>query len=170
MNNWYRDQPTNRNYLTPIGFQLELELFPNVDFFCQSVNFPDISVPITEVPTMWRSFPIIGGGGVSYGDLSVNFIIDEDMENYASIFNWIRTNGQSEDTAPLNLSSARLIIHSSNLNPNLIADFQYLFPYSLSQIQFDATLGENEVVTAQASFKYAIMNFRDKTFKRYDPR
>jgi len=169
MNNWYRDQPTNRNYLTPIGFQLELELFPNVDFFCQSVNFPDISVPITEVPTMWRSFPIIGGGGVSYGDLSVNFIIDEDMENYASIFNWIRTNGQSEDTAPLNLSSARLIIHSSNLNPNLIADFQYLFPYSLSQIQFDATVGENEVVTAQASFKYAIMSFRDKTFKRYDP-
>lgn len=169
MNNWYQSQPTNRNYLTPIGFQLELELFPNVDFFCQSVNFPDISVPITDVPTMWRSFPIIGGGGVSYGDLQVNFIIDEDMENYASIFNWIRDNGQSEDTAPLKLSSARLIIHTSNLNPNLVADFQYLFPYSLSQIQFDATVGENEVITAQASFKYATMSFRDKTFKRYEP-
>lgn len=169
MSNWYTSQQPNRNYLTPIGFELDLEIFPNVDFYCQSVNFPDISVPVTDVPTMWRTFPIIAGGGVSYGDLQVNFIIDEEMENYASIFNWIRDNGQSEDTAPLTLSSARLLIHTSNLNPQLIVDFQYMFPYSLSQVQFDATVGENEVITAQASFKYATMSFRDKTFKRYEP-
>jgi hypothetical protein len=169
MSNWYNSQPANRNYLTPIGFELDLEIFPTVDFYCQSVNFPDISVPITDVPTMWRTFPIIAGGGVSYGDLSVSFIIDEEMENYASIFNWIRNNGQSENTAPLTLSSARLMIHTSNLNPQLVVDFQYLFPYNLSQVQFDATVGDNEVITAQASFKYATMSFRDKTFKRYEP-
>lgn len=169
MSNWYNSQQPNRNYLTPIGFELDLEIFPNVDFYCQSVNFPDISVPVTEVPTMWRTFPIIAGGGVSYGDLQVSFIIDEEMENYANIFNWIRDNGQSEDTAPLTLSSARLLIHTSNLNPQLVVDFQYMFPYSLSQVQFDATVGENEVITAQASFKYATMSFRDKTFKRYEP-
>ena len=44
-----------------------------------------------------------------------------------------------------------------------------MFPYSLSQIQFDATIGEESVVTAQASFKYAKMSFRDKDFKVYDP-
>ena len=44
-----------------------------------------------------------------------------------------------------------------------------MFPYSLSQINFDATVGENEVITAQASFKYATMSFRDKRFKVYEP-
>lgn len=169
MANWYNEQPKNRNFLSPVGFKMEFEIFPDVDFYCQQVNFPDISVPFTEVPTRFRSFPIIGGGGVSYGDLQSTFIIDEDMHNYAEIFNWIRKNGQSENTAPLNLSSARLQILTSNFNTNLVADFQYLFPYSLSQIQFDATIGEETVVTAQASFKYAQMSFRDKDFKVYEP-
>lgn len=169
MSNWYNNQPRNRNFLSPIGYKLEFEIFPNTDFFCQGVNFPDISVPTTEVPTRFRPFPIIGGGGVSYGDLQVTFIIDEDMYNYAEIFNWIRNNGQSENTGPLTLSSARLTILTSNLNPNLIADFQYLFPYSLSQIDFNATVGEDEPITARASFKYAQMSFRDKDFKVYEP-
>jgi hypothetical protein len=169
MSNWYNKQPKNRNFLSPQGFKMEFEIFPDTEFFCQAVNFPDISVPFTEVPTRFRSFPIIGGGGVSYGDLQATFIIDEDMHNYAEIFNWIRNNGQSENTAPLNLSRAQLTILTSNFNANLVADFQYLFPYSLSQIQFDATIGEESVVTAQASFKYAQMSFRDKDFKVYDP-
>lgn len=169
MANWYNEQPKNRNFLSPVGFKMEFEIFPDVDFYCQAVNFPDISVPFTEVPTRFRSFPIIGGGGVSYGDLQATFIIDEDMHNYAEIFNWIRINGQSENSAPLNLSSARIQILTSNFNHNLVADFQYLFPYSLSQIQFDATIGEESVITAQASFKYAQMSFRDKDFKVYEP-
>ena len=89
---------------------MEFGIFPDTEFFCQAVNFPDISVPFTDVPTRFRSFPIIGGGGVSYGDLQASFIIDEDMHNYAEIFNWIRNNGQSEQSAPLYLSSAQLTI------------------------------------------------------------
>ena len=30
---WYKEQPTNRNFLNPIGFILELEKFAGVDFF-----------------------------------------------------------------------------------------------------------------------------------------
>ena len=37
---WYKEQPTNRNFLNPIGFILELEKFDGVDFFCQSANMP----------------------------------------------------------------------------------------------------------------------------------
>ena len=169
MADWYNEQPRNRNFLSPQGFKMNFEIFPDTEFFCQAVNFPDISVPFTDVPTRFRSFPVIGGGGVSYGDLQASFIIDEDMHNYAEIFNWIRKNGQSENQDLLELSNAQLTILTSNFNPNLVADFQYLFPYSLSQIQFDATIGEESVVTAQASFKYAQMSFRDNNFTVYDP-
>ena len=43
---WYKEQPTNRNFLNPIGFILKLEKFEGTDFFCQSANVPDINMPL----------------------------------------------------------------------------------------------------------------------------
>ena len=40
--NWYKEQPQNRNFLTPVGFKLDLELFAGVDFFCQSASIPEM--------------------------------------------------------------------------------------------------------------------------------
>ena len=40
---WYKEQPSNRNFLNPIGFLLKLEKFEGVDFFCQSANVPDVN-------------------------------------------------------------------------------------------------------------------------------
>ena len=36
---WYKEQPTNRNFLNPIGFLLKLEKFDGVDFFCHTIQF-----------------------------------------------------------------------------------------------------------------------------------
>ena len=67
---WYKEQPTNRNFLNPIGFILKLEKFEGTDFFCQSANLPDINMPTTQVASQFRNLPIIPGGGVEFGDLS----------------------------------------------------------------------------------------------------
>ena len=56
---WYKEQPSNRNFLNPIGFILELEKFEGVDFFCQSANLPDITMPSTQVASQFRNLPII---------------------------------------------------------------------------------------------------------------
>ena len=79
--NWYNEQPQNRNFLTPIGFRLDLELFQGVDFFCQSASIPDISMPFAEVNTPFRNIPIAGSGGVQFADLQLTFIIDEELKN-----------------------------------------------------------------------------------------
>ena len=62
---WYKEQPSNRNFLNPIGYLLKLEKFEGVDFFCQGANVPDISMPSIDVSSPFRSLPIIPGGGVS---------------------------------------------------------------------------------------------------------
>ena len=49
--NWYSEQPKNRNFLIPVGFKLDLQLFHGVDFFCQSASIPDISIPFATVDT-----------------------------------------------------------------------------------------------------------------------
>ena len=134
---WYKEQLTNRNYLSPLGFQLELELFKGVDFFCQAANIPDIQMPVTEVPSRFRDLPIIPGGGVSFGDFQVRFIIDESLVNYNSILKWIRGNGNagSSEAVPDNpeYSRGQLLVTTSNFNTNFIVNFTGLFQSLLQE-------------------------------------
>lgn len=165
---WYKKQPTNRNYLTPVGFKLKLERFDSVDFFCQAVNLPDVNMPATEVQTRFRGVPIIPGGGVNYGDLVVRFIVDEDMKNYSSIWNWIRDNGNAENDGPvegLGYSNGQLQISTSNHNANFFIDFERMFPVSLTELSFDASAQDIDFFTANVTFKYSRYTIRDKDFR-----
>jgi len=166
---WFTEQLENRNYLLPTGFQLELELFRGVDFFCQAANLPEIQMPVTEVPTRFRTYPVVPGGGVTFGDLSVQFIIDEDMINYKSIHQWIIDNGNAENMTTTDeyprYSGGRLFILTSNFNTNHIIDFENLFPYTLTPIRFDGSSQSQEYFIAEASFKFTRYTIRDKNFK-----
>jgi len=166
---WIGKQLENRNYLSPIGFQLNLELFKGVDFLCQRANLPDIQMPVTEVPTRFRTYPVVPGGGVTFSDLSVQFIIDEEMINYKSIHDWIIDNGNAEQMETTSeyprYSNGQLLILTSNFNTNHIIDYENLFPYSLTSIQFDASDTSQEYFTATASFKFTRYTIRDKNFR-----
>ena len=167
---WYKEQPTNRNFLNPIGYLLKLEKFDGVDFFCQSANLPDISMPTIEVASQFRNLPIIPGGGVSFGDFSVRFIVDEDLKNYNSIHSWIRDNGNADQSKRTSIeediyTNGNLQIVTSSYNPALIVEFRNLFPISLSGLQFDATISDVEYITAQVTFKHQQFFLRDKTMQ-----
>ncbi len=167
---WYKEQPSNRNFLNPIGYLLKLEKFAGVDFFCQSANVPDVNMPTIDVASPFRSLPIIPGGGVSFGDFSVRFIVDEDLINYNSIHKWIRDNGNADQMARTTpeediYTNGQLHIVTSQYNPAFIVDFQNLFPISLSNLQFDATISDVEYITAEVVFKHQQFFLRDKSMK-----
>ena len=163
---WYKEQPKNRNFLSPIGFKLKLERFEGVDFFCQSANIPDIQMPFTDVPTRFRNVPIVPGGGVTFGDLSVRFIIDEDLVNYHSIYKWIRQNGRADKDVDTpdepQYSNGIIEVTTSNMNTNFVVEFVNMFPINLSNIVFDASAGDIEYITADVTFKYQQFNLRNK--------
>lgn len=162
---WYKEQPTNRNYLSPLGFQLKLDRFEGVDFFCQQASIPELQMPFTEVPTRFRSFPVTPGGGVTYGDLTLQFIVDEDLVNYTSIVDWIKKNGGSEGHSPdgIEFTQGLLFITTSHYNVNHIVEFDRLFPVSITGLAFDATQTDQEYFTAQVTFKYT--EYRIRTTK-----
>ena len=167
---WYKEQPSNRNFLNPIGYLLKLEKFEGVDFFCQTANVPDVTMPTTEVASPFRNLPIIPGGGVSFGDFSVRFIVDEDLVNYNSIYKWIRDNGNadkmSRTTAEGDIyTDGQLHIVTSQYNPAFIVDFRNIFPVSLSGLQFDATITDIEYITAEVVFKHQQFFLHDKNNK-----
>ena len=53
-------------------------------------------------------------------------------------------------------SDATLIIYNSNFNEISKVHFKDVFPVSLSTIEFDATAGDINYVTATVTFKYSI--------------
>ena len=165
---WYNEQLSNRNYLSPLGFQLELENFKGVDFFCQSANIPDMTMPVTEVPSRFRSLPIVPGGGVTFGDFQVTFIVDEALTNLLSVQKWMKANG-NDGSKPENVpaepqySKGQLIVTTSNYATNFVVNFSNLFPISVSGLNFDATLSDQQYLTATAVFKYHSYTITDKS-------
>ena len=168
--NWYKEQPTNRNFLSPVGFKLDIEIFYGVDFFCQSVGIPEISMSFAQVPTPYRNIPIAGSGGVDFGDLNVRFIIDEDLVNYTAVHNWIRKFGLSDGRADEKDQYSRALLHvlSSHNNTNHIVEFTNLFPVSLTGVPFDASITDIEYLTADVTFKYEKYNICNETLQKIE--
>jgi hypothetical protein len=166
---WYKEQPRNRNFLNPIGYLLKLDKFEGTDFFCQRANVPDITMPTTEFPTRFRNLPIIPGGGVTFGDFTVQFIVDEDLKNYYSIHQWMRQNGRADDDADTppqeEYSNAQLHIVTSQYNPAFIVSFENIFPVSLSGLEFNATMTDVEYITAEVTFKHQRFFILNKNMK-----
>ena len=165
---WYKEQPANRNFLNPIGYILKLEKFAGVDFFCQSANVPDVAMPTTEVASPFRNLPIVPGGGITFGDFTVNFIVDEELKNYNSLHKWMRNNGNADEMkgpSTPEYSHGQLHIVTSAYNPAFIVEFKDLFPVALTGLQFDATVSDIEYITAQVTFKHQQFFLRDKNLQ-----
>jgi hypothetical protein len=169
---WDR-QITNKNFLSPTGFKFVLAKKPKIDFFCDTASIPGINLGVAIQPTYLKNIPI-PGDVLSYDDLSINFNVDEDMENYLEVHNWLTQfgfpqnagqyqqlldedeNSDGRQTAISGMSDASLIIYNSNYNANIKVNFKDLFPVSLSAIQFETKVNDIQYVTAQAVFKYTI--------------
>jgi len=126
-------------------------------------------MPVTQVPTRYRSVPIVPGGGVTFGDFSVQFIIDEDLVNYNSIQKWIRRNGNDGGDSTIvpgepEYSNGRLLITTSNYQVKKAIAFKGLFPISITSVPFDATVTDQEYFTANVVFKYHNYMITDTNF------
>ena len=161
-------QPSNINHLTPIAYRFNIRKIPNVVYFCQSVNIPGISFPETIQRTPFTNINVPGDTLV-YEDLTIRFLVDEDLEAYTEIFNWMAaltapkafsqykterdTNKTLRRSTGNLFSSAELIILNNNMNPNKEIIFDDVFPTSLSSIEFDSgsTL---DTLSATVTFKY----------------
>jgi hypothetical protein len=127
-------------------------------------------MPVTEVASRFRSLPIIPGGGVTFGDFVVSFIVDEDLKNYNSIYKWIRDNGNADEMQRKTIekdiyTNAQLHIVTSHYNPAFVIDFRNIFPVTLSNLQFDATISDVEYITAEVTFKHQQFFICDKNLK-----
>ena len=160
-----QDQPINTSFLSPIGFKFQLNNFPAVNYFCQSATLPGVSISSISVPMQLKNIDI-AGDEVTFEELSIKFIVDENMKNWLSIYDWIIGLGfpTPEDQAKyakLAIASelttdATLTVLTSNMNPQINFVFRECFPTSLSAVAFDSGGTDIDYVTADVSFRYDV--------------
>lgn len=171
--NPFQKQIQNRNFLSTIGFKFTLQKKPKIDFFCNSANIPGINLGVAMQATPLKMLPV-PGEVLSFDDFSIRFMVDENMENYLEVWNWLcqfgfprdfgqyqqlineDENSEGVQKAITGMSDGTLIIYNSNYNSNLKVTFKDLFPVSLSSIQFDSTDPDIKYASAEVVFKYTI--------------
>ena len=91
----YSRQVENRNFLSPTGFRFILKRSPEAAFFCNQANIPALDLGTTVQPNYLRDIPV-PGDKIEFGDLTIRFLVDEDLTNYMELQNWIRGLGFPE--------------------------------------------------------------------------
>ena len=172
----FANQIQNRNFLAPDGFKFTLAKYPKVDFFSNSARIPELSLG-TAIQSSYLKDIDIPGEKLTYGDLTIRFLVDENMENYMAVHNWLKGIGFPESPSQfrdqttdndgirdekLVFSDGSLHILNSNFQDVAIVKFQDLFPVGLTSLEFDATETDINYFTAEVSMRYTVYNIFDK--------
>ena len=81
-------QPDKLDYSSPTQFRFMINQLPKVQFFTTAANIPDLSLGEAVIPTPYKDIPLIGDK-VTFENLSISFIVDEYLENYSELHNWM---------------------------------------------------------------------------------
>jgi hypothetical protein len=164
------NEPTNKNFLSPLGFVFNLKKTPATNFFVTRASLPGLNLGIAEVPTPFVKMPV-PGEKIQFNDLSITFKVDEDMRNWNEIFEWMVALGfpksfeQYKEIRQKQLgegiySDATLLILNSSMNPNMEFQFVNLFPYMLSDLDFSTQGADVEYIEATVQFRYEYFTAR----------
>jgi len=107
--------------------------------------------------------PVKTPSKMDFDELSITFIVDEEMKNWLEIFNWMRSCTNVEDYTEFSypnthLSTANLIILNSKKNPQINVTFEGLYPRSLGSVDFSSTVMDPEPFQCTATFAYRNYN------------
>lgn len=180
-------QPTNLDFASPSQFRFSLLKVPNVEYFVTAVNLPGVSFSgDATINTRFTSVHFMGDS-MEFEDLEVTFLVNEALENYREIHDWmigigfpkdnqqyIDAIGSEQNMNPIAskvdnakatgkpsvlMSDATLTILTNKNNPNLRVNFKNCFPTSLSGLSYTTQGTDTEQLTASVNFKYDIYEF-----------
>ena len=174
---WAGDLPDNLSYLAPTQFELLVKKLPNTKYFSTGVNVPSVSVAEVQQPTNLGRNVLIPGDKINFGEITVTFIVDENMENWTELYQWMSQITSSTDPEKYRslvgaarradlpydgsgdpdavYSDMTIVVTTAANNPNRYIRIEGAFPTSLGEITMDTTVaGGLSYVTCTASFQF----------------
>lgn len=162
--------PEFTNFLSPLHATFLIKKLPGVNFTVQGANIPRLTLPNVTQANPFVNIPRMGDH-IEYEPLVISFMVDEELENYIQVHNWIRSLGFPENfdeyaaisahskTSGLGLySDATLMIRNSNRNVNFAINYIDAHPISLSSLDFDTRNSDVNYINAEITFVYSHFN------------
>ena len=81
-------EPSKHDYASPIQFRFKCTKLPLVEFFVQSASIPGVSLGTAQQNTPLIDVPL-PGDKVTFNSLDISFLVDENLNNFKEIHDWI---------------------------------------------------------------------------------
>ena len=156
--------PVNKSFLSNNKFDFVLKRIPNFTYLVQSVNLPGLTLQSSSINTPFSAVSI-PGNQITFSSLSLTFLVDEDMQSWLELYNWIVQLGNPKGynkvgtltgkpgSVTSTTSDATLLIKTNANNSNFKIDFYGVYPTDLGDMQFSAVENQ-EFITSTATFNY----------------
>lgn len=159
----------NLNLLYSNYFQLKILRGTRVlELMATKVNLPGLTIPDQAQPTIFGTTIPVPSMTVQFDPLSIEFLVDDDLTNWKSIYSWMRNITNMKDSSSNNIENyqewhyqASLILQSNLYKyggcntPVLTVEFANLIPIKLSGLIFQSDSGDAQHVKASCMFKYS---------------
>lgn len=149
-------------YASPIGFRLliDSQRYPNAQFSVQTASIPEITVEGATYATPQRSITI-PGDKVEYSPFSFTFLVDEQLENYNEIQEWLIGLVVEQETRNIRkVRDMSLLVLNSHNNVSREIQFVDAYPTSLSTLDFDAKSTDVNYLVGDATFNYSFFKVK----------
>ncbi len=167
----------NKSVLNRNNFRLVIDKVPTVEYYVRTVNIPGVQFGETVQSAGVGLDAFFPGDKASFDTLEVGFLVDEDLENFTEIYNWIdsivplsdpalygtytetavsSTNVLQSQANDLNqYSDITLVINTNKNIPNKYIRFHDCFPVALGSIELESGAdAEPPLVTVSFRFSY----------------
>lgn len=158
----------NVNFLQPTAFKLVIDRrnYQNLEFFAQSVMHPSMTLSAAELPYSRLSSIAMPGDKLTFGELSANIILDENMNSYLEMYNWMKRIVENPNTNPLDTTSIptfadiTVSVLTSHNNTNRSIKYVDCIPTLLGDVSFETTTGDIQYISFPVSFRFSYFEIR----------
>ena len=81
-------QPTVYDYATGTQWRLAINRLPKTTWFCTAANIPGITLGEAQYATPMSDM-FITGDKLTFETLNITFIVDEELQNYRELWDWM---------------------------------------------------------------------------------
>ena len=164
--------PDTNNFLNNSYFKLIFDRLPTMTYMCQTVNIPGFSIGVADQVTALGLRQRRPGDTYTFDDFTISFLVDENMDNWTEMFNWMVSIANYENNTPISkggevipavdvFSNAKIIITNSAFRGNKEVILKDLIPTNLSGIEFSSVDTDSTPIIATATFAFTSMRVVD---------
>ena len=173
---WAGYLPDKLSYLSPTQFELVIAKLPSTKYFATGANIPSVSLNALAQSTRLGIQPQMPGDRVAFSEFNVNFIVDENLENWRELYTWMiqiapgydsneyrkligandRVGQKFDDSGdPKKMySDMTMVVTTAANNPNRYVRIYDCFPTTLAEVTMDTTTTDNPYVVCNATFAF----------------